>query len=295
MRRVVILAVMGLAACGGPQIPQHSGYKSDKSAPWTKAKSLKLNDKLEAKAEGDLNYGAYKRAKWFSLDLAQHGDLDVKVDITPPGDAANEDFDLGLEIYDPSLRVIAKSDLEDEQPGELNKKKTLKDLAPGKYLIHLYLQGRMDSADFALGATFHPTAAAEAKTDFPAQVMFPPALAMVPIGDDAPANYKPTTKPDTKVTVIRHTSKGTPPPPPDKKPPPPPAASARILTLSVVPNGTQIMISAGTDAGAAVGMHVAGKGISGAITACNARSCTAVVAATPDQIKAAGMTVSVVP
>ena len=33
-------------------------------------------------------------------------------------------------------------------------------LAPGKYLIHIYLQGRMDTADFVLHAGFKTTASA---------------------------------------------------------------------------------------------------------------------------------------
>ena len=53
-----------------------------------------------------------------------------------------------MEILDPGYRVIAKSDLEEEDAHELTKSKTLYDLAPGKYLIHLYLQSRLDTADF---------------------------------------------------------------------------------------------------------------------------------------------------
>lgn len=297
---MVALAALA-AACGGPQIPQHSGYKSDKSTPWTKPKTLKWSDKGEAKADGDLNYGAFKRAKWFQLDLPSHGDLDVKVDVTPPGDGVNEDFDLGFEIYDPNLHVIAKSDLEDEGAGELNKKKSLKDLAPGKYLVHLYLQGRMDSADFSLGATFRPTGASEVKSDFPAKVMFPSMLAMVPIADDAPANYKPAQKDPPKPPHRGGGGTPRPPqPPPDKKDPPKPPATTRtvrILAVSVAGTGTQITVALGTDNGAAPGQHVAVKGVSGVttLTACTPRACQAIVSATPDAVKAGGLEATISP
>jgi len=50
MRRIV-LALVVFGACGGTQIPVHSGYKSEKAKPWTKAKTLNFDEKMEAKAE----------------------------------------------------------------------------------------------------------------------------------------------------------------------------------------------------------------------------------------------------
>jgi len=40
MRWIVLVCL--LVGCGGPKIPQHSGYKNEKLKPWTKAKALKL-------------------------------------------------------------------------------------------------------------------------------------------------------------------------------------------------------------------------------------------------------------
>jgi len=178
MRWIVSLSVV-LLACGGPQIPTHNGYKPKEAKPWKKPKALKFDDKQEAKADGDVSYPDMRRARWFQVDLPANGQLTLMLEITPPGDAVNDDFDLGMEVLDPSFRVIGKSDLEDEDAHELTKKKTLVDLAPGKYLIHIYLEGRMDTADFVLHASFKSTAAAEAKTNFPADVLFVPVLAMV--------------------------------------------------------------------------------------------------------------------
>jgi hypothetical protein len=58
---------------------------------------------------------------------------------------------VGFEVLDPGNRVIARSDLQEgDDVGEIQKSKSLLDLEPGRYLVHLYLQGRMDSADYLL-------------------------------------------------------------------------------------------------------------------------------------------------
>src|SRR6185295_2102626 len=125
----------------------------------------------------DLSYPDMRRAKWFEVALPANGQLTLNLEITPPGDAVNEEFDLGMEVFDPSSRVISKSELDDEDAHELAKKKTLVDLPAGKYLIHLFLQGRSDTAEFSLRAAYKPTAAAEIKSNFPNEVLFVPTLA----------------------------------------------------------------------------------------------------------------------
>ena len=296
MRRIV-LALVVLGASGGPQIPVHSGYKTDKVKPWKKPKAIALDpEKQEGKAEGDLNYAEYKRAKWFSIDVPANGELDLRLEITPPGEEANEDFDLAMEVLDPGYRVISKSDLEDEDAHELNKVKTLYDLAPGKYLVHLYLQGRRDTADFVLRAAFKRTAAAEVKSDFPAKVAFTPPLPMVPLNDDTPKSYKPPT------TAVVKIKKGTPrnttptPPKPDKVPVAT-AKSARVIGISVVSGGTQITLGIGTAQEVAAGWKGKMAGVQGGFTLsdCGERTCKATLAATPDQIKASGGNVTLSP
>jgi hypothetical protein len=268
----------------------HSGYKSDKAKPWKKPKVLKLDDKNEAKTEGDLNYGTFQRAKWFEVNLPRHGELALRLEITPPGEAANDDFDLALEILDPGFRVISKSDLEDEEGAhELTKTKTLFDLEPGKYLVHIYLQGRMDTADFILRATFKPTAAAELKSDFPNQVAFVPNLPMVPLNDDTPPGR---IKPTTVVTRVKRT-------PAVKPTDPKPAATpltARIVGVNVVAGGTRIIVGRGTNTGANSTMKAKLGGINGTFAIeCNENTCSALVTATPDQVRGAGGTVTLLP
>jgi hypothetical protein len=285
---VAVVGLSTLAACGGAQIPPHSGYKSDKSKPWKSPKALKFDEKLEAKAEGDLNYANFKRARWYSLDLNSTSELDLRLEVTPPGDATNDDFDLAMEVLDPGFRVISKSDLEEEDAHEQNKTRQLLDLPPGHYLIHLYLQSRVDSCEYILHATIKTTAAAERKSDFPAQVAFIPAMPQVPLQDDTPKGWKPPEQPKPPKPPVR-TGKRTPQPPPKKDEPPPPPTStitARIQGVRVVSGGTQITISRGTASGAAPTMHVKINGISGTFVAtCGENSCTATVNATPDQLK----------
>jgi hypothetical protein len=290
MRRVLVVLVLA-TACGGVQVPTHNGYKSDKVKPWKKAKTLKFDDKSEAKVEGDLSYPAMKRAAWFGVNVDSPSQLDLRLEITPPGDAVNDDFDLALEVLDPGNKVIAKSDLEDEDAHEPTKTKSLKDLPPGRYLVHLYLQSRLDTADYVLRATLKPTNADVGKSDFPAQVAFPTPLPLVPLQDDTPAGYKVATKtpPPHRPPHGGH----TPPDGGEKKPPDPPPGktiSSEIIGVQVSGANTTITLSGGTTAGAAPGMKVKISGISEAITLgdCKPRSCSASVHATPDQLKGAG-------
>jgi hypothetical protein len=268
----------------------HNGYKGKKPQPWKKAKTLKFDDKLEAKVEGELSYPDFKRAAWYVADLTQPGQLDVRLEITPPGDAVNDDFDLGLEVMDPGFRTIAKADLEEGEAGDLTKTKSLLDLEPGKYYVHLYLQGRLDTADYVLKAVFKPMSTV-GKSDFPAQVAFVPTLPMVPLQDDTPKNYKPE-KPT--VVVTRKGPKGPPKLPEPKKEPAAASLNARIIGMQVVGGSTQITVGRGTSGGAAVGMKGKIVGVptgSFTLAACNERTCTATVAATPDQIKGSGSVV----
>ena len=279
-----------LAACGGAQIPMHNGYRADVTKPWLHPKKLKIDDKkAEAKAHGELSYPERRRAVWYAIDLVAPGELDLRVDITPPDESVDEDFDLGFEVYDPAYKVIAKSDADSNDAGELTKTKKLLDLAPGRYLVHLYLESRLDTAEYTLHADFKASGAAvEAKTDFPANVQFVGALPLVPLEDDAPKDYRPPTTVASHAVVHHGRGHRAPPPPP---PPPAKTLSARIIGLSVVSGGTQITVGRGTNNGAAAGMKGKVDGLANAtftLSACSERTCTATVPATPDQLKSAG-------
>jgi len=286
MRRVLAAIVVTAAACGGPQIPQHNGYKSAKATPWKKAKVIKFDDKGESKVEGDLSYAEMRRAAWYEVDLTQPGDLVVKADINPPGDGVDDNFDLGLEALDPANRMIKRLDLnEGDQQNENQKTMTLDGLAAGKYLVHCYLQDRRDTADFVLHFTFKSGRAPDATSDFPARVAYLPPLPLVPIDDDTPKSYRPPT-----TVVVTHTPHhGHALPPPKKEDKPPVAKmTTRIIGISAVDGGTQITLAKGTANGAAAGMPGSVNGVANGsftLAACNEHTCTAVVKVSPDALK----------
>ena len=286
MGRMFLLCVCVVAACGGPQIPEHNGYRSDHAKPWKKAKTLKFDEQNTSINKGDLSYPDMRRAAWYDLDLTQQSDIDVSVE-TEHDDTVNENFDFGIEVLDPGFRKLLRKDLEEgDSQGDDKKLLQLKDLTPGHYWIHLYLQGRMDAASYKLRVALHPSPPTVGKSDFPAQVAFVQQLPMVPISDDTPKGYKPPTP----AVVVKHTTTRH-EPPPKKEPPPPTTLSARIIGVSVVAGGTQITVGRGTSSGAQAGMKGKINGLANGsftLASCNERACTATVAATTDQIKAAG-------
>ncbi|HEY0250766.1 MAG TPA: hypothetical protein VGC41_04535, partial [Kofleriaceae bacterium] len=221
-------------------------------------------------------------------DMPVPGEVDFRIEITPPGDAVNDAFDLGAEVLDAGFRMLVRKDSEEgDAQGDLNKQLVMKDQPPGRYYIHLYLQGRLDTCDYILHAVMKGSAPAEVKSDFPAQVAFIGPLPMVPLTDDTPKNYHP---PVAVVTTTKRPPKHPPLPPPVVKGPD--LKAARIISMSVVSGGTQITIGAGTNTGGKEGMHGKVNGVSGSdftLSNCNERACTAVVPkVTPDQIKNSG-------
>ena len=194
---VLGLLVPAAAGCGGTQVPQHSGYKKPKSKPWEKPKVLKLEQNA-AKLGFDLDYARYKRARWLAVDLPGPGTLEVQLEVTPTSGSGGQteegeelDLDVAFEILDgASFNVLASSDREADDANELKKQRTLKALPEGRYLIHVYLQGRLDAADIDLKLGFARGEVAW-KSDFPNQVAFVGPLAAIPPLDDAPEEKKP--------------------------------------------------------------------------------------------------------
>ncbi len=291
MMRIGVIALFVLAACGGAEIKQHGGYKSPKARPWEKPKVLKL-EKNAAKADADLDYQRYKRARWYLVETPGPGSLDVQMEVTPGGPGGGEDeeseeqdMDVALEILDgKTFNVLAKSDLEAEDAHELKKQRTLKDLPEGPYLIHVYLQGRVDTADVDLKVTF---ARGELpwKSDFPNQVAFVDDLAAVPPLDDSP---EPVVVKKKKVTRVKTTTTTT-----TSKPDPRPtgfSVQAEISDVQPSGSGSIITIAGGTSDGLANGYAGSIKGVRGSsfkLTGCGASTCRATVKAAPEDVRGA--------
>jgi hypothetical protein len=184
---LVVLALALAVGCGGKQVPQHTGYKGKKPTPWTKAKPIELDEEYKAKVSGELDYGEFKRAKWYSLTLPGPGSVDFNFEFVPGTD---EDMDVAFEVLDPNNKVLVRADAESEDVNEQKKQRKLEDLPEGRYLIHVYLQGRLDTADFDLKLQF-ARGTAVWKSDFPNQVPYPDELPAVPPFDDTPSSAPP--------------------------------------------------------------------------------------------------------
>jgi len=291
---VLALLLSGLAACGGSKVPQHSGYKKPKSKPWEKPKVLKL-EKNAAKTGVDLDYATYKRAKWLAVDLPGPGTLDVQLDVSPSSGGGGQteegeelDLDVAFEILDAATwNVLAKSDLEADDAHELKKQRTLKELPEGRYLIHVYLQGRLDAADVDVKVGFERGEIAW-KSDFPNQVAWVGPLAAIPPLDDSPEEKKPP-RPPTGPRPPR------PPKPPTTTDPPPGGGGGSIMAeiSDIQPDasgGTKITIAGGTGDGLENGLKGSIKGVrnsSFTLSGCGPSTCRAVVKAAIDDVRGA--------
>ncbi|MEM9487548.1 MAG: hypothetical protein AAGC55_00320 [Myxococcota bacterium] len=299
---VYAAAACALLACGGVDVPEHNGYRG-KSRAWEKPKVLSFDEDQEAEAEGELSYPKRRRARWFAVELPDDGDLEVQVEALPLRYAAentefedeDDPFDVAFEVYNTDYKMLIRADREDTDAGDDRRSRNLPGLAKGRYLIHLYLQRRLDEAEYFLRLKYE-AGAADIETDFPTQVAFIEPLPVVPAFDDAPDRIgrRPTGK------RPRPNGKR---PPPDKKPQKDPNAvpsgtiSARIIGVRQASNGgTHITIDVGSSRGVKRGwkgkvVTKKGRSIPGGsftIKKVNARTSTATVGgASPDSVTGA--------
>lgn len=235
-----------LAACGGTDVPTHSGYKNPKATPWRKPTVLLLDDQGEAEVDDSLSYPKRMRARWFAVDVPSGGQLEVQVQTEPQGD---RDVDLAFEVLNEGYEVLVRADRDEEDAGEEQKSRTLKELRPGRYYVHVYAQRRLDEADFSLSLMFKPGAAAAEASNFPASVAFVGALADVPAVDDGPPPGPPPKKPCKGARC-----KKRPPEEPKEPEPQVKALKARVAGIvSTSAGGTLIRIDRGSQQGVAVG------------------------------------------
>jgi hypothetical protein len=280
-------AAVALGACG-PKVPQHPGYKSKTAEPWKKAKAVKLKNGA-GEVEGALDYAKYRRSRWHAVDLPGDGELTVTLAQHGGGDGKT---DVAYEIVDSvSYKVLAKADREDEDAFEEEKLRTASDLRRGRYLVHVYLQGRLDTAEYELKVKYDAKALAESGP-IATNLAFPPELPVVPIDDDTPVVKKP-----------RGGGGGSRPrdPQPDKpdsdKPSGPTLSgpvAGRVINVQTRDGGVEITINRGTDHGLADGAKGrvdAVKNSDFTLTSCGNRSCKAFVRATADQVGGKGVTV----
>lgn len=288
-RRMLPLCVaLGFAAIAcGPKAPTHNGYKKNRKKPWKKAKKLEWSDDFEAEVDDKVDYPDRRRARWFEIEAPRFGELEIKLEATQLG-APRPDFDLAFELIDPNGRVLVRADVEEEDAGEEVKERTVTEVPPGYYLVHVYTQARTDRAEFLLRVKFKPLQAPDQST-FPDEVSYPPPLAAVPPVDDAPVVVR--RKPRCRRPPCRRRK---PDPPPDTGPKPK-AVKVRIVGIRAREGGTSIRIAAGKNRGIEVGWRGsvvtrAGRSIPGGgfkITKVTATESYASVRATSDAVNAA--------
>lgn len=287
-----VTVAMLAASCGGVQVPQHSGYKGTHPEPWKKPKDIKLvekDGKYSGKVEDNLDYGTFKRARWYRVTTPGPGKLDLDLEITPGNDA--EDMDVAFEVLSPSYEILARSDAESDDAKEQKKSKSLPDLPEGPYLVHLYLQGRLDSADIELKATFTRGELAW-KSDFPNQVAFVGELAAIPPFDDTPVKAAPPKRPSGGGPRTPKPPKPDPVAPVDPSAPKP--VAAHITNVEPAGSGAHITIGAGTNAGVADGWSGSINGVKGSgfkVSGCGPVTCSATVKVSADEAAGSGKVV----
>lgn len=192
-----LFCISALVGCGGRKIPDHDGYRTTWKKGWAKPKTLEFDEDFEAEVDGELSYIKRKRARWFVIELLEDGELDIGLQVAPIGEDAEEEeeedvddpFDVAFELYDEQYKMLLRADREEDDAGDRKKDRTAYELPKGKYLIHLYLQRRLDEAEYTLRLKFR-RGSVEPQTDFPAQVAMVDVLSKVPKVDDAPPPKK---------------------------------------------------------------------------------------------------------
>ncbi|MBK9032972.1 MAG: hypothetical protein IPL61_17155 [Myxococcales bacterium] len=61
-------------------------------------------------------------------------------------------MDVAFEVFDPNNKVLVRADADADDVNERKKQRKLEDLDEGTHLIHVYLQGRLDTADFRISS-----------------------------------------------------------------------------------------------------------------------------------------------
>ncbi len=212
MKRVWMAAcvLVSLAGCGA-KMPSGNGYST--KTPWKKTKPITLKDNA-AKVKGKLDFPGAQRARWYTLDLPEQGDLNLQLSWQPTDELG--DATIAVEVLDHNYKVISedpdapvqaatKGSGDDDSGGgggdddsgggggggnsdsdSSQKTRALDSLAAGRYYVHLFVTKKLDAASYELAVSYTPMPTAP-KTDFPKNVAWVPPLPVVPPTDDAPA------------------------------------------------------------------------------------------------------------
>lgn len=235
-----ILAALALAggACGGADVPTHTGYGNAK--PWAKPRPLELDSTGEADVDDAISYPKRRRARWYRLELPSAGEIAAQLSLVTLGNDPLPAVD--FEVLDAGFNVLMSSRTGDTTEADPEKSLSLMELAPDTYYLHVYTMERLGTARYNLRVKFTPGQLAEEST-FPEQVAYVPPLPIVPAFDDAPPPEKKRVRRGRRTTT------------PKKKPEEPAgtAKTVRILDAKSTGSGSRITLSVGSSDGVARG------------------------------------------
>jgi hypothetical protein len=237
-----------LVACGGAKT--HSGYPEGEKEPWTSATKLKLTENGEASTTGAVSYPKRERAKWYVLELPSPGGIRAKLKM----DAVSTGADVALEILDSGFNVL-DGPTDDNDIGQEEKIRSVKDARAGRMYFHVYTLGRTDAAEFRLRVYYDPKPTGDGTTvvadepsgdpraSFPWTVPNLPPLPAVPAKDDAPTKGRrpPRAEPQEEPTpVVVDEAAGA-------------KVKANIIEFATQGSGVRILVNKGSDAGVEAG------------------------------------------
>ena len=292
-------------ACGGVDVPLHNGYRKNNNKSWKKPKKLEFDEDFETEADGELSYLKRRRARWFAVEIPEDGELEVLLEVAPLGLAAEaaeyedeeDPFDVAFEVYSgESYKMLERADNEADDAGDRKRSRKVTGLLRGRYLIHVYLQRRLDESEYNLRVKYN-RAVVEVDTDFPRQVAYVEPLPVVPAFDDAPEGGKRCKSPKCRKKPKGKRPKNGKKPDRSSGDVPAGAITAKIIGVRQASSGgTHITINVGNNRGIEKGWKgrvITGKGKSipgGSFTIKKvaARTATATVrGASPDSVSGA--------
>lgn len=308
-------ALSVLIGCGGKQVPEHDGYRTRWKPGWERPKKLEFDEDFEAEKDGELSYPKRKRVRWYQLETPEDGELEIVLQAGPLGSDPDEEeddedvddpFDVGFELYDRNYKMLLRADNEEDDAGDRQKSRTAYQLPQGKYLLHLYLQRRIDEAEFTVTVKFK-SGSVEPQTDFPKNVAYVDLLPVVPAVDDSPLNARPPRRKcrGKRCKKPRRPRKPRDPKPDDKPEPVVEGALKGKITVirAQASGGTEIVINKGSNNGVTRGwkgklVTRKGKAIPGGrftVRSVKTTSCKAKINVTSDAVKQAGRVVLTAP
>lgn len=309
MLTATLYAASALWACGGPQVPTHDGYRSNWDEGWEKPRPLELDEDNEAEVDGELSYPKRRRVRWYSVTLPGDGELEMVLTNSPLGVVSEEEeeeedaedpFDVGFELYDQNYKMLLRADKGEDDAGDRKKARTAYELRKGTYLVHVFLQRRLDEAEYTLRVKYS-SGQVEPQTNFPKEVAYVEDLAVVPALDDAPPPEKKKPRPRCRGSKCKKKPRGDDPPKkdPEETGTTPTADKLRVKIIVVrgqSGGGTAITVAAGTDRGVDKGwtgqvVTKKGQAIPGGeftITSAKNTSARGSVNISPDAVKQAG-------